>query len=1559
MTAAVQPSLSSTCMGASGQITSSECGIPNSRPRPLLSKVTRRNGQMYATVETFEYTNGRVRTGRPTTRVDLGFERVRVNHFEQVALTDYPISYTDTTYRQDRPFYGTPRLIELFDLYGYRLRTTTLTYASAPTSPAPLPGVSLIGLTQRDVDTYEASGTKVASRRQTFSWNWSNLSLFESRDSTPFPVNPSEYGFITSYFYAPDDAQYWRISKPTGKSTSRYAGLGLDSTAIALSRITYDTTYPFDVTKIESALFTSANQTCASSGPWTASTCQAEIDAGLGAWVPIFQNAAYDAQGNLRRSEGIHTYTSAGAVQRHQTTTVVDASYAALPVRVTNALGHSATAAYDYAGRLTSSRDQNGQLSQRFYDTYGRLTATKAPGTAAPFTRVLSYLGNTADGYWLQERIYSDAGTFVTLDNYLDGFGISRKTVETSTLGTITQQNFAGVVSVGGYYRLVERRSLPYFSGDPIKYIETRLDERGRPLDVRRVTSTFALDKQLKTYTYGACVLGTGNCSSELDALSHGVIKYFNSREQLTATADGAGFTNYYYDVAGNVTHVQLPTNRIYNRKSATFDGWGRVRSTTEPSTGHIAYFYDNVGNLTAKKNYPTSASTTPTSQVHWTYDGLDRQLTESDGTTVKVSRTYDEATRTNGVGRLTTVTDVSGVGGAQGSTAFYYDARGNVTAEAITVPGLSLFPTTYYYRYTFNDRNQVTWKVFPDASQQFFYKSDGTLSDIYHNGVQWGAWRNWNALKQPGNSYGYWNGSYWANTTTYAYDSDQQLTRLIVRSRVSATDPNSLVQDVVYRYDAVGNVTAIADQRPLASRTIGGINTDLSQTYAYDSLDRLCKVGGTSCTSPTYTYDAIGNIVTDNGSENYYSVVGSETQIENRTGTTVNWRVHHDSEGKRTRFTDCSYSPCIDFYYSYDYRGRLTSVTKDGIVKESYTYNYDGERASKVWLGLNNAYTVTNWFIGDAYTVRRSSADTSLFAKTLSVAGLASFTRNTRGLSGPNDPNPISGQVSEATVVANQNLPYLGTTQSAVPQGTYIHNFDRVGTPTLQTRWQDGTPVARQAFDVWGNPTTTSSVGYNVNINKFSDQPYEEYSRLLYAGARYYHPGTRRFLTPDDRVVSGNSQGHNLFAYALNNPLRYTDPTGHFPFDIGSFGSLMFGPGPGASSSGLGSGFAGLGSSSLGSGLNFTPPGGVGLFSSLVPIAATRTSNTAARLGPQPLAPPLPAMENGMPLMIPGEAAFEDVRGRFGLSDGFLAGAQAADWIFNPDAFIDDQLFNGVPVTQVLTFVLSLGRTGPAAAERALMRGERAALRGERAALRLCSGGLCGGQGICFPKGTPVLTPSGQRPIEELQTGDEVLAADTETGEVVVRKVAQTLQNLSQALTTVRYGGKRVSATPTHPFWVKDHGWVAAQDLQPGMLLRTQDGLVSVEGIDTKEHFGMVYNFEVERDHNYFAGELPVLVHNADKAFSNYGAAVAETFEWLRSNGVDPETLTEVRPAKFGGVGRIISAPGGHAGYRIEWDPSSGPHINAWVHKEVSPHFTFPGNEKSVRTLIKNLFCR
>jgi len=54
----------------------------------------------------------------------------------------------------------------------------------------------------------------------------------------------------------------------------------------------------------------------------------------------------------------------------------------------------------------------------------------------------------------------------------------------------------------------------------------------------------------------------------------------------------------------------------------------------------------------------------------------------------------------------------------------------------------------------------------------------------------------------------------------------------------------------------------------------------------------------------------------------------------------------------------------------------------------------------------------------------------------------------------------------------------------------------------------------------------------------------------LYYYNARYYDPTIGRFISPDIVIPNpANPQCFNRYSYCLNNPLKYTDPSGHDPY--------------------------------------------------------------------------------------------------------------------------------------------------------------------------------------------------------------------------------------------------------------------------------------------------------------------------------------------------------------------------------------------------------------------------
>ena len=120
----------------------------------------------------------------------------------------------------------------------------------------------------------------------------------------------------------------------------------------------------------------------------------------------------------------------------------------------------------------------------------------------------------------------------------------------------------------------------------------------------------------------------------------------------------------------------------------------------------------------------------------------------------------------------------------------------------------------------------------------------------------------------------------------------------------------------------------------------------------------------------------------------------------------------------------------------------------------------------------------------------------------------------------------------------------------------TYIYRRNLMGDVT-HIYTTDGTLVARYVYDAWGNhkiydvngnEVTKSMSAHIGNINpiRYRGYYYDSETELYYLEARYYDPDTGRFISQDDISYLVPLTGINLYTYCRNNPIMYTDATGH-----------------------------------------------------------------------------------------------------------------------------------------------------------------------------------------------------------------------------------------------------------------------------------------------------------------------------------------------------------------------------------------------------------------------------
>ena len=106
----------------------------------------------------------------------------------------------------------------------------------------------------------------------------------------------------------------------------------------------------------------------------------------------------------------------------------------------------------------------------------------------------------------------------------------------------------------------------------------------------------------------------------------------------------------------------------------------------------------------------------------------------------------------------------------------------------------------------------------------------------------------------------------------------------------------------------------------------------------------------------------------------------------------------------------------------------------------------------------------------------------------------------------------------------------------------------------------EDGSLEQELSFDPYGNrrdPNTWKPFEEGQEPTYLLDRGYTFHEHwddfdLINMNGRVYDPVIARFLSPDPYVQSpGYSQNFNRYSYVLNNPLRYTDPSGENPLII------------------------------------------------------------------------------------------------------------------------------------------------------------------------------------------------------------------------------------------------------------------------------------------------------------------------------------------------------------------------------------------------------------------------
>src|SRR5882762_9686500 len=425
--------------------------------------------------------------------------------------------------------------------------------------------------------------------------------------------------------------------------------------------------------------------------------------------------------------------------------------------------------------------------------------------------------------------------------------------------------------------------------------------------------------------------------------------------------------TLYTYDALNNLGTVVQGGSR---QRTFTYDSLSRLicasnpenSSAPSPSTasasytaGTTGYTYDSNGNVLTKTSPAPNQTGTLTVTATYSYDGLNRltQKAYSDATPV-IKYGYDGVAPSgctpptlaisNGIGRRTGVCD------AAGAEAWSYNVVGLPLADRRTTNGVTK-DTTYSYNFdgsiatlTYPSGRTITFTLASSGSNTAGRISSAVDSTGPINYATAALYAPTGALSS------FTNGA--SIVSTYFYNSRLQPCRISVKSTGTppsvCTDAVNIgnVLDFAYNFSVGaannGNVTAITNNR----------DTTRSQSFAYDSLNRIStakttSTSGTTCWDEAFGYDPWGNLLSIGRISGYGC---SNEELLNVTATTKN-QISGDTYDAAGNLIII---PAIASY-TYDAENHLTST-----VGVTYTYDGDGKRVQKssgklYWYGMGS----------------------------------------------------------------------------------------------------------------------------------------------------------------------------------------------------------------------------------------------------------------------------------------------------------------------------------------------------------------------------------------------------------------------------------------------------------------------------------------------------------------------------------------------------------------------------------------------------------------------------
>ncbi|MEV4924323.1 polymorphic toxin-type HINT domain-containing protein [Streptomyces roseoverticillatus] len=1083
-------------------------------------------------------------------------------------------------------------------------------------------------------------------------------------------------------------------------------------------------------------------------------------------------------------------------------------------------------------GQPLSKSDANDRRTEFEYDALGRNTKVWLPNRpkAANNTPSLefAYFITEAKPVVVATRTLNDSSGQLTSYTLYDGLLRPRQTQAPGPDGgrlltdTFYDERGLATKAFATYYALgVPTTSL--FAPDNALKVEsqawTAYDGLGRATETKQIAGNSDAGKVLATTRtiYGGdrttVIPPVGSTATTTVIDARGRTTELRQHHERTSDAD-TDVTHYTYSPTGKLTKFTDPAG---NSWAYTYDQLGRQVSADDPDKGTTTSAYDDRGQLVSVTNSRKSKNT-----LYYTYDNLGRKTEVHEGAAngLKLAEwTYDTVDR--GKGQPASSTRFEN-GNAYTNLVEEYDSLYRATRTRTVIPSSEgALAGTYRSGTTYNPSGSVQGLMLPKAGSLpgdgIVYTYDELLrpTEVIGSGGLKASITSYSLTGKPLQSKLTGNGKVTQITNRYEWGTQRLADTRVDRENASAAD-----KAATYTYDETGNIRVVSDA------ATGGADT---QCFTYDYLRRVTHewtqsasscadtpnsrlIGGPAPYWNSYTYDKTGNRLT----ENRHDIGGDSAKDIKRT-------------------------------YSYPTAGgpqphTLTAVNTSGptgTAKDSYTYDPTGNTATRTIGGDKQAL---DWDVeGHLAKVTQFKDDkptegTSYLYDTEGQRLIGRTDKETTLYLGPTEITLTKGSTTPKATRYLDLSNGVQAVQNDDGSGSFVI-ADQVGTGQLAIDAK-GSPATHRRTEPFGAPRGEQPKNW-PGTKGFVGGTNDTATGLTHLGAREYDPSIGRFISVDPIIDLGNPQQNHGYVYAGNNPATLSDPTGLIPADCVLFaipctrrkdGGYDMGDPPAQSSDDSDDSYD--------------------------------SANSSSESGPTPRPSPGPS-----PVELPPGSSGSGFN-PFKFTESVF---KAAASLILPDIHEWKRCGNfewkgcGWAATDLPWF--KIGKLGKLAkGGKKASKGGKEVEEGTEKLLEKCS--------HSFTPGTEVLLADGtSKNIEDVETGDKILATDPETRESKPREVVASIvtendKSFTDLTVETEQGAASVIATDTHPFWeLSENKWVNAEDLRPGSSLRTEKG--ETLWVKATRHFVKLqrtHDLTVSGVHTYYvlAGETPVLVHNS-----------------------------------------------------------------------------------------------